>query len=241
MITDRTRAIVVINPNNPTGAVYSRETLEAVVALAEQHGLVLLADEIYDGMTYEDAEFIPLATLAKNTLCGTFSGLSKIYRACGFRVGWVSFSGAKGQADDYLHALDLLASLRLCSSVPGQWGVQTALGGYQSLKDLLQPGGRLHESRQAIIEGVERSDYLHMVTPGGSMYAFIGVDTDLIPDFDDQEFALRLLEEEHVLVVPGSSFNVDYSNHFRITLLPEATVLDEVFSRIDKILKNYNK
>jgi len=241
MITDRTRAIVVINPNNPTGAVYRRETLEAIVALAEQHGLVLLADEIYDGMTYEDAEFIPLATLAKNTLCGTFSGLSKIYRACGFRVGWVSFSGTNGQADDYLHALDLLASLRLCSNVPGQWGVQTALGGYQSLKDLLQPGGRLHESRQAIIEGVERSDYLEMVTPGGSMYAFIGVDTGLIPDFDDHEFALRLLEEEHVLVAPGSSFNVDYSNHFRITLLPEATVLDEVFSRIDRVLKNYNK
>ena len=241
MITDRTRAIVVINPNNPTGAVYSRETLEAIVALAEQHGLVLLADEIYDGMTYEDAEFIPLATLAKNTLCGTFSGLSKIYRACGFRVGWVSFSGANGQADDYLHALDLLASLRLCSNVPGQWGVQTALGGYQSLKDLLQPGGRLHESRQAVIEGVERSEYLDMVTPGGSMYAFIGVDTGLIPDFDDHEFALRLLEEEHVLVAPGSSFNVDYSNHFRITLLPEATVLDEVFSRIDRVLKNYNK
>ncbi len=241
MITERTRAIVAINPNNPTGAVYSRKTLEAIVALAEQHGLVVLADEIYDGMTYQDAEFIPLATLVKNTLCGTFSGLSKIYRACGFRVGWVSFSGANGQADEYLHALDLLASLRLCSNVPGQWGVQTALGGYQSLKDMLQPGGRLYESRQTIIDSVERSDFLSMVIPGGSMYAFLGVNTDLIPEFDDHEFALRLLEEEHVLVAPGSSFNVDYSNHFRITLLPEAAVLEEVFARIDRVLLNYHK
>ncbi|MBT8421546.1 MAG: aminotransferase class I/II-fold pyridoxal phosphate-dependent enzyme, partial [Gammaproteobacteria bacterium] len=131
LVTPQTRALVVINPNNPTGAVYSRATLEGMVALAEKHGLVIFSDEIYDGMIYDGAEFIPIAPLVKNTLCGTFSGLSKVYRACGFRVGWVSFSGANGMADEYLHALDLLASLRLCSNVPGQWGVQTALGGYQ--------------------------------------------------------------------------------------------------------------
>lgn len=241
LITPDTRALVIINPNNPTGAVYSREVLEAMVALAEQHGLVLFADEIYDGMTYDDAEFVPLATLAKNTLCGTFSGLSKVYRACGFRVGWVSFSGAHGKADDYLHALDLLASLRLCSNVPGQWGVQTALGGFQSLRELVEPGGRLYESRRAVIDSIARSQYLTLVQPGGSMYAFVGVNTALLADFDDHAFALQLLEEEHVLVAPGSSFNVDYRNYFRITLLPEAGVLEDVFTRIDRVLKKYNK
>ena len=236
LITPQTRALVIINPNNPTGVVYSRETLEGMVALAEQHGLVIFSDEIYDGMTYDGREFIPVATLAKNTLCATFSGLSKVYRACGFRVGWVSFSGANGKAGEYLHALDLLASLRLCSNVPGQWGVQTALGGYQSLKELIKPGGRLYESRQAVIDGVEQSKYLTLVKPSGSMYAFIGVDTAELPGFNDHDFALQLLEEEHVLVAPGSSFNVDYDNHFRITTLPEAGQIADVFVRIERVL-----
>jgi len=241
LVSDRTRAIVVINPNNPTGAVYSRETLEAIVALAEERGLVIFSDEIYDGMTYDDAEFIPMAPLVNNTLCGTFAGLSKVYRACGFRVGWVSFSGANEAAEEYLHGLDLLASLRLCSNVPGQWGVQTALGGYQSLKKLVRPAGRLYESRQAVLEGVAASPYLHLVEPGGSMYAFIGVDTDKLPDFDDYTFALELLESQHVLVAPGSSFNVEYRNYFRITTLPEAKVIEDVFQRINDVLTNYNK
>jgi alanine-synthesizing transaminase len=241
LITPDTRALVVINPNNPTGAVYSRETLEGMVALAEEHGLILFSDEIYDGMTYDDAEFIPLAPLVKNTLCGTFSGLSKVYRACGFRVGWVVFSGANDAAADYLHGLDLLASLRLCSNVPGQWGVQTALGGYQSLKELIRPGGRLYESRKAVLDSVARSPCMHVVVPGGSMYAFIGIDKDKIPGFDDHEFALHLLETEHVLVVPGSSFNVDYNNYFRVTILPEAEVITDVFARIDSALKSYKK
>ena len=238
LITDRTRAIVIVNPNNPTGAVYSRETLEAMVALAETHGLVIFSDEIYDGMVYDDAEFIPIAPLVKNTLCGTFSGLSKVYRACGFRVGWVAFSGTNEHAKDYLHGLDLLASLRLCSNVPGQWGVQTALGGYQSLKKLVRPGGRLYESRQAVIRGVEASDYLTLVVPQGSMYAFVGADTKKLPDFDDQEFAMELLETQHVLVAPGSSFNVDYRNYFRVTILPEANVIDDVFQRMEKVLRD---
>ncbi len=237
LITSRTRAIVIINPNNPTGAVYSREALESMVALAEQHNLVIFSDEIYDGMVYDDAEFIPIAPLVKNTLCGTFSGLSKVYRACGFRVGWVVFNGTNDLAKDYLQGLDLLASLRLCSNVPGQWGVQTALGGYQSLKDLIRPSGRLYESRLAVIRGVEASDYLSLVVPEGSMYAFIGADTDKLPGFDDQDFAMELLETQHVLVAPGSSFNVDYRNHFRVTLLPEAKVIDEVFQRMEKVLR----
>ncbi len=236
LISDRTRALVIINPNNPTGAVYSRATLERMVELAERHGLVIFSDEIYDGMVYDDAEFIPVAPLVSKTLCGTFSGLSKVYRACGFRVGWVSFSGALDSAADYLHALDLLASLRLCSNVPGQWGVQTALGGYQSLNELVRPGGRLYDSRQAVLEGVARSAYLTLVPPGGSMYAFVGVDTDKLPGFDDHAFAMQLLEEEHVLVAPGSSFNVDYRNHFRITILPEAALIAEVFERMERVL-----
>ena len=228
LITDRTRAIVVINPNNPTGAVYGREALEAIVALAEEHGLVIFSDEIYDGMVYDDAEFIPIAPLVTNTLCGTFSGLSKVYRACGFRVGWVAFSGTNEHAKDYLHGLDLLASLRLCSNVPGQWGVQTALGGYQSLKKLIRPGGRLYESRQAVLRGVQASEYLHVMPPGGSMYAFVGADMDKLPDFDDEQFALELLETQHVLVAPGSSFNVEYRNYFRVTIIPEAQIIDDV-------------
>ena len=238
LITPRTRAIVIINPNNPTGAVYSREVLEAMVLLAERHHLVVFSDEIYDGMVYDEAEFIPVAPLVKHTLCGTFSGLSKVYRACGFRVGWVAFNGTNELAKDYLNGLDLLASLRLCSNVPGQWGVQTALGGYQSLKKLIRPGGRLYESRQAVIRGVEASEYLNLVAPGGSMYAFIGVDTDKLPGFDDQDFAMELLENQHVLVAPGSSFNVDYRNYFRITLLPRAKVIDDVFQRIEKVLED---
>jgi alanine-synthesizing transaminase len=236
LITPRTRAIVVINPNNPTGAVYGREVLEAIATLAAKRGLVVLSDEIYDQMTYDDAEFVPMATLCADTLCATFSGLSKVYRACGYRVGWVSFSGAADRAEDYLTGLDLLAALRLCSNVPGQWAVQTALGGYQSIQKLCAPGGRLYQSREATIEAVKASEYLKLVPPKGSMYAFIGVDTRRLRGFDDEAFAMELLEHHHVLVAPGSSFNTPYRSHFRITTLPDAEVLAEVFRRIDQVL-----
>jgi alanine-synthesizing transaminase len=235
-ITPRTRAIVVINPNNPTGAVYSREVLQGIADLAERHGLVVFSDEIYDQMVYEGAVFIPMATLCRNTLCATFSGLSKVYRACGYRVGWVSFSGAADRAEAYLNALDLLAALRLCSNVPGQWAVQTALGGYQSIGKLCRPGGRLYESRQSIIDAVARSRFLSLVVPRGSMYAFIGVNADLLPGFDDEAFALELLEQQHVLIAPGSSFNTSYRDHFRITNLPDGDQLEEVFVRIERVL-----
>ncbi len=236
LITPRTRALVVINPNNPTGAVYSRERLTALARLAEKHGLVMMSDEIYDQMLYDDAEFVPMATLCHEALCATFSGLSKVYRACGYRVGWVSFSGAVDRSERYLNGLDLLAALRLCSNVPGQWAVQTALGGYQSIRKLCAPGGRLYQSRQAIVDAVAKSDFLSLVPPRGAMYAFLGVDKRKIPAFDDEAFALELLEQQHVLVAPGSSFNTPYRDHFRVTTLPEDTRLTEVFQRIEHVL-----
>lgn len=235
-INARTRAIVVINPNNPTGAVYTRENLERIARLAAKHDLVLFSDEIYDLMVYDDAEFIPMATLCKDTLCATFGGLSKVYRACGYRVGWVSFSGASERSDSFLTALDMLAALRLCSNVPGQWAVQTALGGYQSIHKLCAPGGRLYESRQVVIDAVKQSRYMTLVPPQGSMYAFIGVDRRKIPHFDDEEFALDLLEQHRVLVAPGSSFNTPYRDHFRITTLPDEEQLGDVFERIESAL-----
>ena len=238
-INANTRAIVVINPNNPTGAVYTRENLERIARLCAMHDLVLFSDEIYDLMVYDDAEFIPMATLCKDTLCATFGGLSKVYRACGYRVGWVSFSGATERSESYLTALDMLAALRLCSNVPGQWAVQTALGGYQSIHKLCAPGGRLYESRQVVIDAMDQSRYMTLVPPQGSMYAFIGVDRRKIPHFDDEEFALDLLEQHRVLVAPGSSFNTPYRDHFRITTLPDEEQLRDVFERIESALTTF--
>jgi len=239
LVTQQTRAIVIINPNNPTGAVYPRGVLEALARLAEERRLVVFSDEIYDQMTYEGAEFVPMGTLVHDTLCGTLSGLSKVYRACGYRVGWAVFSGRTQTASDYLHGLELLASLRLCSNVSAQWAVQTALGGHQSVRELVSPGGRLYESRAAILAAVQRSRFLTLAPPQGSMYAFIGVNPLVLPDFDDQQFALDLLEQKHVLVAPGVSFNVPYGNHFRITNLPDAATLGEVFARIEELLTSY--
>jgi alanine-synthesizing transaminase len=236
LVNKRTRAIVIVNPNNPTGAVYPRETLTAIAELAERHRLVVLSDEIYDQILYDDAEFVPMATLVHNTLCCTMSGLSKVYRACGYRVGWASFSGDVESAGEYLNGLELLSSLRLCSNVPGQWAVQTALGGHQSIRELTRPGGRLYASRQTILEGVARSKYLQLARPMGALYSFVEVRSDVLPDFDDQTFALDLLENKHVLVAPGVSFNVPYRNCFRITNLPEPQVLETVFTRIEELL-----
>ncbi len=239
LINDRTRAIVVINPNNPTGAVYGRETLEGIAALAERHDLVVLSDEIYDQMVYDDAEFVPMATLVNDTVCLTYSGLSKVYRACGYRVGWCVFSGDLERAADFIHGMELLAALRLCSNVPGQWAVQTALGGFQSIAELVAPGGRLYQSRQAIIDHVAASEYLSVQAPMGAMYAFIRLDPRFEGVFDDQAFALELLEKHHVLVAPGSSFNTVYTDHFRVTTLPDTDALDIVFNRIEAFLAQH--
>jgi len=239
LVTPRTRALVIINPNNPTGAVYPRAVLEPLARLAERHGLVVFSDEIYDQMTYDGAEFVPMATLVHDTLCATLSGLSKVYRACGYRAGWAVFSGRVHAAAEYLDALELLASLRLCSNVMAQWAIQTALGGHQSIRELVAPGGRLYESRAVIIEAARRSRFLTLVPPRGAMYAFPGVDGQALPGFDDQQFALDLLEQKHVLVAPGVSFNVPYRNHLRITNLPDAATLREVFGRIEQLLDTY--
>jgi len=239
LITRKTRAIVVINPNNPTGAVYPRAVCEAIARMAEASKLVVFSDEIYDQMTYDGAEFVPMATLVRDTLCCTMSGLSKIYRACGYRVGWAAFSGNLRGAGDYLAALELLSSLRLCANVTAQWAVQTAIGGYQSIKELIAPGGRLYESRRAIVDATASSRFLQLAPPKGSMYAFVRVKTDELPNFDDQTFALDLLEQKHVLLAPGTSFNVPYRDHFRTTWLPDAALLKKVFVRIDELLSTY--
>ncbi|MFL6617870.1 MAG: aminotransferase class I/II-fold pyridoxal phosphate-dependent enzyme [Povalibacter sp.] len=239
LITSRTRAIVVINPNNPTGAVYSRATLEAIARIAEKHHLVVFCDEIYDQILYDGAEFVPMASLVHGTLCATLSGLSKVYRACGYRVGWAVFSGEVEPAREYLNALDKLSSLRLCSNVTGQWAVQTALGGYQSIYELTRPGGRLYQSRQAILDGVAKSKYLEVRAPRGAIYAFIGIKEGVLPDFVDQQFAMDLLEHKHVLLAPGTSFNTPYKTHFRITNLPRPEVLADVFSRVEDLLDSY--
>jgi alanine-synthesizing transaminase len=243
LVTDKTRALVVINPNNPSGAVYPREVLTALAEIAKRRHLVLCADEIYDEMLYDGAEFVPLATLAKQTLCLTFSGLSKVYRACGLRVGWLVFSGEREHARDYLHAIDLLASLRLCSNVPGQFAVQTALGGHQSIFDLTRPGGRLHATRTVLLDAIGKSRWLSLAPPMGAMYGFVRVHAERLPGglaaFDDQAFALDLLERKHVLVAPGSSFNVPYSDHFRVTFLPDADQMADVCGRIESLLDEY--
>jgi alanine-synthesizing transaminase len=237
LITPKTRAIVLINPNNPTGASYPRDLLEAIVAVAERHRLVLMADEIYDGILYDDATFQPLAVLAGELPCISYGGLSKVHRACGYRVGWFSVSGSDARLQPMLRAFDLLAALRLCGNVPGQWAIAPALEGPETILQLTRPGGRLHESRRAVIEAVERSEFLDVVAPAGALYAFPSINKEKLPQIDDEAFALHLLETEDVLIVPGSSFNVDYRHHFRITLLPEGDVIADVFARIERALE----
>ena len=236
LIGPRTRAIVLINPNNPTGAVYPRALLERIVALAARHGLLLLADEIYDDIVYDGARFEPLAPLAGDVPCLSLSGLSKVHRACGYRIGWMSLSGERARTAALRDALQLLCALRLCANVPAQWAVRAALEGPDTIGPLLAPGGRLHQARQAVIDGVAASEHLELVTPHGALYAFPAVRADALPAFDDAAFALRLLEEEGVLLAPGSSFNVEASRHLRLTLLPQPHILGDVFVRIERVL-----
>jgi alanine-synthesizing transaminase len=236
LITPRTRALVLINPNNPTGAVYPRELLERLVEIAARHRLLLLADEIYDEILYDGAVFQPLAEVAGELPCLSFGGLSKVHRACGYRVGWMSLSGDPACSAAYRDALQLLAALRLCANVTAQWAVQPALQDAPTIGKLTAQGGRLHEARRAVLQGVAGSSYLDLVTPAGALYAFPQVRADRFATFDDEAFALRLLEQESVLVVPGSSFNVSGSHHFRLTLLPPPAQLREVFVRIERVL-----
>ncbi|GAB2498843.1 pyridoxal phosphate-dependent aminotransferase [Pseudoxanthomonas sangjuensis] len=235
-VSSRTRAIVLINPNNPTGANYPRELLERIVAIAAKHNLLLLVDEIYDQVLYDGARFQPLAPLAGDVPCLTFSGLSKVHRACGWRVGWALLSGAKETVSEFQHAMDLLGALRLCANVPGQYAIEAAVNGPDTIGALCSPGGRLYETRRAVIEACAASEHLELVAPAGALYAFPAVVGAAAKGFDDHDFALELMESEGVLVVPGSSFNVPYRNHFRVTLLPEAATMREVFARIDRVL-----
>ena len=239
LITAQTRALVVINPNNPTGAVYPRELLERLVAIARKHHLLLMADEIYDVITYDEAKFVPLAALAGEVPCLSLGGLSKVHRACGWRIGWALLSGEATRLADYHHAMDLLGALRLCANVPGQFAVPSALNGPDTITPLCVEGGRLYESRRAVVDACAQSEHLQLVLPQGALYGFPAVVGDAALGFDDHLFALELLEDEGVLVVPGSSFNVTYRNHFRVTLLPEAATMREVFRRIDSLLGRF--
>ncbi len=238
-IGPRTRALVLINPNNPTGATYPRALLERLVELAARHRLLLMSDEIYDGILYDGAGFQPLAPLAGDLPCISLGGLSKVHRACGWRVGWAVLSGDPLRIGEYHHALDLLGALRLCANVPGQFAVEPALSGPDTVAPLCAPGGRLYESRRAAIDGCAGSRFLDLVAPDGALYAFPSVREAVLPEFDDHRFALDLLEREQVLIVPGSSFNMSERRHFRITLLPEAEVLSEVFVRIERALARW--
>ena len=236
LVSSRSRAIVLINPNNPSGASYPRELLERIVAVARKHNLLLLVDEIYDQILYDGAVFEPVAPLAGDHPCLTFSGLSKVHRACGWRVGWGLLSGDAGRVAELRAAMDLLSALRLCANVPGQLAIEAAVNGPDTITPLCSPGGRLYETRAAVIQACATSEHLQLVAPAGALYAFPAVVGEAAKGFDDHQFALQLMEEEGVLVVPGSSFNVPYHPHFRVTLLPDAATMSDVFGRIDRLL-----
>jgi alanine-synthesizing transaminase len=239
LIGPRTRGIVLINPNNPTGAVYSEALLRSIVQIAEENGLVLFSDEIYDGIVYDESTFEPLAPLVTNTLCLTFGGISKVYRAAGYRVGWLVWSGDLAPFDRYIRSIGMLASLRLCSNVPAQWTVQSALGGTQSITSLTRPGGRLWESREVVINAVDKLPHLNLLAPGGAIYAFIDVD-DEIGGFDDVAFARHTLHTQHLLITPGSTFSLPESRSFRMTFLPEPEVMESVVERLAESLATYS-
>ena len=238
-ITPNTRGIVVINPNNPTGAVYSKETLQKIVDLARKHKLIIFADEIYDRIVYDDAVHIPMASLADDVLFVSFNGLSKTYRVAGFRSGWMVISGAKHMATDYIEGIELLASMRLCSNVPGQHAIQTALGGYQSIEDLIKPGGRLYEQREYAWKMVNQLPGVSCVKPKGALYLFPKLDPDMYPIMDDEKFVLDLLVQEKILVVQATAFNWPKPDHFRMVFLPRKDDMESVFEKLDHFLRNY--
>ena len=238
-INANTRAIVVINPNNPTGALYPKETLLGIIDIARQHDLVIFADEIYDKVLYDGNTHISMASLADDVLFVTFNGLSKNYRACGYRAGWMIVSGDKSHALEYIEGLNMLASMRLCSNVPGQLAIQTALGGYQSIDDLVAPSGRLCKQRDLAHEMLVAIPGVTCYKPKAAMYLFPKLDPEIYPIEDDQQFVLDLLEEEKVLLVQGSGFNWKTSDHFRVVFLPNVDDLTVAINRIAKFLKNY--
>ena len=240
-ITPRTRAIVLINPNNPTGALYPVELLREVVAIARAHQLVVFADEIYDKVLYDGAVHTSIASLSDDVLCLTFNGLSKNYRSCGYRSGWMVVSGEKSHAEDYIEGLTILASMRLCANVPGQFAIQTALGGYQSIDDLVLPTGRLGRQRDLAWKLLTAIPGVTCVKPQAALYLFPRLDPKMYPIADDQEFILQLLLEEKVLLVQGSGFNWKKPDHFRVVFLPHEDDLQEAIGRIARFLEHYRR
>jgi alanine-synthesizing transaminase len=240
-VTPRTKAIVVINPNNPTGALYSDALLRQIVEVARQHQLIVFADEIYDKTVYDGHVHTSIASMADDVFFVTFNGLSKNYRSCGYRAGWMVLSGDKRRAHDYIEGLNLLSSLRLCANTPGQLAIQTALGGYQSIKDLVAPAGRLCRQRDLAYKLLTDIPGVTCVKPKGAMYMFPRLDPKIYPIQDDQQFAFDLLADEKVLIVQGSGFNWIAPDHFRVVFLPNVDDLTEAIGRIARFLHSYTK
>jgi len=238
-ITPRTKAIVVINPNNPTGAIYSKEVLLEMTKIAREHGLILFADEIYDKMLYDAEKHISLASLSTDVVTITFNGLSKNYRSCGYRAGWMVVSGDKEMVRDYIEGLNMLSSMRLCANVPGQYAIQTALGGYQSINDLVAEGGRLARQRDLAWKLITAIPGVTCVKPKSALYLFPKLDPDMYPIKDDQQFFAEFLKEEKVLLVQGSGFNWGKPDHFRVVFLPHEDVLKEAIGRLARFLERY--
>ncbi len=240
-INRRTRAIVVINPNNPTGALYPDELLREIIDIARKHQLIIYSDEIYDKVLYDGARHTAIGSLSEDVLTITFNGLSKNYRSCGYRAGWMVVSGDKRHAQDYIEGLDMLASMRLCANAPGQHGIQTALGGYQSIDDLVAEGGRMRRQRDVAYELISAIPGVTCVKPKATLYMFPRLDPKVYPIKDDQQFISELLQEEKVLLVQGSGFNWPHPDHFRLVFLPHEDDLREAIGRIARFLENYRK
>jgi alanine-synthesizing transaminase len=239
-ITDRTRALVIINPNNPTGAVYSRQTLTGLLDLARRHGLLVLTDEIYDQILYQDAVHLPAAALAPDLVVLSLGGLSKTYRLAGFRSGWLVISGPRQQAADYLDGLELLANMRMCANVPAQYAIQTALGGQQSI-DLLQPGGRLRDQRDFAWQKMTQIPGVDCVRPAGALYLFPRLDPDVYKIIDDQQMVIDLLEQQHMLLTHGTGFNLPTTDHLRLVFLAPVATLDDAIGRLASFLDGYHQ
>ncbi|PLC03515.1 aminotransferase [Variovorax sp. RO1] len=238
-ITPRTKGIVVINPNNPTGALYSDDLLKSLVEIAREHGLVIFADEVYDKVLYDGVKHTAIASLSTDVLTLTFNSLSKSYRSCGYRAGWLVVSGDKRSAQDYIEGLNMLSNMRLCANVPGQWAIQTALGGYQSINDLVCEGGRLRRQRDLAYELITAIPGVSCVKPSAALYMFPKLDPEVYPIADDRQFFLELLKETRVMLVQGTGFNWATPDHFRIVFLPHEDDLREAINRIAKFLEQY--
>ena len=240
-ITPRTKGIVVINPNNPTGALYSDALLQAIVDIAREHNLVIFADEVYDKVLYDGVKHTPIASLSEDVLTLTFNSLSKSYRSCGYRAGWLVVSGDKRRAQDYIEGLNMLSNMRLCANVPGQWAIQTALGGHQSINELVGEGGRLRRQRDLAHELITAIPGVSCVKPSAALYMFPQLDPKVYPIEDDQQFFMELLQETRVMLVQGTGFNWDTPDHFRIVFLPHEDDLREAIGRVAKFLETYRR